>query len=454
MDTATLRDRLRQVVNGGQPAPATTAAAPMPTPARANGPDVATVLGGEWRNDVHGRSFVVRRRYAAEESYGAYTVGQLAATLDASLAGMRLLGGANTSGPFVFFDLETTGLSGGAGTCAFIVGCGWFEADGSFITEQHLLVDYGTEKGMLRRVACDMARAGAFVTFNGKSFDAPVIETRYLFHRLSSPCAERVHVDLLHPARRFWGGASETGCSLIALEREVLSVRRIGDVPGFEIPARYFQFIRSGDARPLAGVLEHNRLDLLSLAGLTAYLVRLVDAGPGDARHALEALALGRTYERAGLDERAAHAYEQAVAACCQPVPGRRPLSRLLQDEIQVDALRALALAARRQRRYEAAAAHWQQLLDLPRCPREVTREAMEALAIHHEHRVRDLAAAKLFALKSLDEGSDAAWGDAVRHRLKRIERKISERRSPLFPSSSPAQPSCGSPTSARRTSS
>jgi tetratricopeptide (TPR) repeat protein len=201
-------------------------------------------------------------------------------------------------------------------------------------------------------------------------------------------------------------------------------------------------------------VLEHNRLDLLSLAGLMSYLMRLVDAGPGLARHALEALALGRTYERASLDERAERAYEHALVLSGQGVPGRRPLPRPLQDEIQVEALQALAIAARRQRRYEAAAGRWQQLLDLPRCPRDAARDAMQALAIHHEHRVRDLAAAKLFALKSLDEGSDAAWGDAVRHRLKRIERKISERRAPLFPSSLPAQPSCGSQTSARRTSS
>lgn len=465
MDTATLRDRLRQVVNGGHPpassdAPSGTAqsaqpqAAPNAAMKRDRGPELTTILGGEWRDDEHGRSFVVRRCYGADETYGAYTVGQLAATLHASQSAVPLLGGAQASGPFVFFDLETTGLSGGAGTCAFIVGCAWFEENGSFVTEQHLLVDYGTEKGMLRRAAQDLSRAGAFVTFNGKSFDAPVIETRYLFHRMTSPCAERPHVDLVHPSRRFWGGTSESGCSLIALERDVLSVRRIGDVPGFEIPARYFQFIRSGDARPLAGVLEHNRMDLLSLAGLTAYLMRLVDAGPSDARHALEALALGRTYERAGLDERAESAYEHALTTCSHPVAGRRPLPRQLLDEIQVDALRALAIGARRQRRYDAAALRWQQLIDFPRCPRDVAREAMEALAIHHEHRVRDLATAKQFALKSLDEGSDAAWGDAVRHRLKRLDRKISERRSSLFPSSWPAEPSSGSLRSARRTSS
>lgn len=451
MDPATLRDRLRQVVNGRRAQPPTLVPSPDIAALSEGAGDIEAILGGVWRDDSPGRSFVVRRRYAPESSYGRSTVGQLASVLQAVTPAASLLGGRDASGPFVFFDLETTGLSGGAGTCAFIVGCGWCEPDGAFVTEQHLLVDYTTERAMLQRVAQDLARSGALVTFNGKSFDAPVIETRYLFHRLSSPCADRPHVDLLHPSRRFWSGTSEGGCSLVALEREVLGVRRVGDVPGFEIPARYFQFIRSGDARPLVDVLDHNRLDLLSLAGLTAYLFRLVDAGPVAARHGQEALALARVYERAGLDDRAEQAYDHAVRQDAREASSR--LSRQRLDQIQVDALRALAIGARRQRRYEVAAGRWRQLLELPRCPREVAREAMEALAIYHEHRVRDLATAKLFALKSLEEGADAAWGDAVRHRLARIERKISERRPPLFPFS-PSQPSFGSRMSARRTSS
>ena len=127
--------------------------------------------------------------------------------------------------PFMFFDLETTGLSGGAGTHAFLVGCAWFDADGAFVIEQHLMTDFAGERGMLTFVAEDLAQAGALVTFNGKSFDAPVIETRYLFHRLSSPCSQVPHVDVLHPARRFWGGDPMLGCSLIALEQQLLGAQ-------------------------------------------------------------------------------------------------------------------------------------------------------------------------------------------------------------------------------------
>ena len=188
------------------------------------------------------------------------------------------MGGAPARLPFVFFDLETTGLSGGAGTCAFLVGCGAFDDDGGFVTRQFILLRHTDERALLQMVGAELAQAGALVTFNGKSFDAPLIETRYLFHRLEWTGADLPHLDVLHPARRFWseGGAGETSCSLQNLEHLVLGARRAADVPGSEIPARYFQFVRTGDPRPLRAVLEHNRLHLLSLAGLTARLLDLV----------------------------------------------------------------------------------------------------------------------------------------------------------------------------------
>jgi uncharacterized protein YprB with RNaseH-like and TPR domain len=371
-----------------------------------------------------------------------------------------LVAGAAARPPFLFFDLETTGLNGGAGTHAFLVGCGWFDEAGGFVTRQHLLASYGAERSMLQAVSHELDRAGALVTFNGKSFDAPLLDTRYVFHRLQSPCGRLPHVDVLHPARRFWGGIRlkvETTCSLVNLEQQVLGARRVGDVPGFEIPGRYFQFVRNGDARPLCAVLEHNRLDLLSLAGLTARLLHLVESGPGETRDAREALALGRVYAQAGLDDRSDHAFEHAVKMCGErgasdvsaATQGNRRAATIL---LKIDALRSLAVAARRRRRYDAAALWWQDVLDVPGCPGPIAREATEALAIHHEHRARDLAAAKRFALKSLEFEPEAAWGDAVRHRLARIERKIlSEQKPALFPSW-PSRPSCGSLRSGRRT--
>ena len=323
--------------------------------------------------------------------------------------------------PFVFFDLETTGLSGGAGTQAFLVGCGWFDDDGGFTTRQYLLARYSDERAMLAAVADDFGRAGALVSFNGKSFDAPVLETRYLFHRLEWTAARQPHIDVLHPARRFW---KEDDCSLVVLEQQVLGASRKDDVPGFEIPARYFQFVRSGDPKPLAGVLEHNRLDLISLAGLTSRLLEIVCGGPDYAENAREALALGHVYARARADERAIGAYERAVTLSATSRSRRAAL-------VTADALRALAVAYRRARRFDEAARCWSALIESG-CSSGVEREAIEALAIHHEHRRRDLESARLFALKNL-AGLGAArerWTDTAQRRLARIERKLGSARS------------------------
>jgi uncharacterized protein len=448
MDIAVLKDRLRGIVK-----PASELRdAPCASAARGDSPSVP---GGSWRETASGRSFVVRQRFAPDDLHGRSQVVEFAETLEQASAAASLVGRSSAISPFLFFDLETTGLNGGAGTHAFLIGCGWFDADGGFVTEQHLLTEFSRERHMLGVVGEDLRRAGTLMSFNGKSFDAPMLETRYLFHRLESPCANRAHVDLLHPARRFWGSAGEAGCSLGALEHQVLGVRRSGDVNGYEIPARYFRFVRTGDGSGLEEVFSHNRLDLLSLAGLAARILHLVQTGPDAAADAREALALGRVYRDSGLEERADDAFVRALALCEGHAGGGRPVAARRPDRLAVvvEALRSLALGARRQRRYDLAASRWRQLMETDGCPPHIVREAIEALAIHHEHRARDLTAAKLFALRGVELGPAAARGDAARHRLARIERKLVSERRTLFPSST-LPLSSGSPTSGPQTSS
>jgi hypothetical protein len=422
------------------------------------------ILGGAWRHTDGRRCFVVDRRWDPSALHGRERVGALAERLEQAAGEAPLFtGGAHARPPFVFFDLETTGLSGGAGTLAFLVGCAWFERDGSFVTRQFLLARHADERMLLEAVAAEFARAGALVSFNGKSFDAPLLEGRYLFHRLSWAGGGVPHVDVLHPARRFWksaaarpfqghdrgvgvsapearrraspeldGSSSERrresparhgeGCSLQALERQILGARRVGDVPGFEIPGRYFQFVRSGDARPLEAVLEHNRLDLLTLAALTARLLHMTRTGPDAISDPREAFALGHVYARAGLGTRACDAFRHAADMT------ERSTATAAMTVLKSDALRALALTQRRSRQYADAAQCWRRLLELPGCPPEIAREAAGALAIHHEHRVRDLALARRFALGSLaavTNGLRPSLAQAVRHRLARIERKM-----------------------------
>ncbi len=402
-----ISDRVRAVLRAPQPAP-TAVVAPD---SRAAG-RVEAALGGEWRHDDGSRLFVVERRWTSDDRHGDQRVGEIAARLSSagSYASALMSDDAHPPAPFLFFDLETTGLSGGAGTYAFLIGCGWCDEDGSFTTRQYLLAEHGGERAMLLALARDLSRSGTLVTFNGKSFDAPLIETRCAYHRLDWSGHTRPHLDVLHPARRFWGDGD---CSLSGLEAKILAAPRRDDVPGFEIPGRYFQFLRSGDARPLAAVLRHNQRDLLSLAALAARLLALLDSGADATDDAREALALGGLYVRAGAMVRARDAFERAIAP-----DAPRP--------IQVLALRALAVLERRARRYEAAAGWWRQVLDVPGCPPQLAREAAEALAIHAEHRARDLASARSFALKSLDAEAHRAWNDAVRHRLARLDRKLS----------------------------
>ena len=389
-------------------------------------------LGGIWREGC----FVVERRKDPAARHGREAVGTLAESLDESASEAPLYSaGADARAPFVFFDLETTGLSGGAGTQAFLVGCGWFDDDAAFVTRQFLLTRYADERPMLDAVAGQLARAGALVSFNGKSFDAPLLETRYLFHRLSWNGRQLPHVDVLHPARRFWrtdGARSfnarlygdpervalhrDHGCSLGALEKQILGVRRSADVPSFEIPRRYFQFVRTGDARPLAAVLEHNRLDLLSLAALTARLFHVTRNGPESVRDAREALALGHVYMRGGLIDRACDAYRHAVE-----MTERGAVSQV----VRIESLRALALTHRRARQHADAAACWRRLVEAPGCPTRVVHEATEALAVHHEHRDRDLDAARRFALACLEMGSEPGWVTAAQYRLARLGRKM-----------------------------
>jgi uncharacterized protein len=393
----------------------------LPEPLRAG--DLEAALGGSWQDGC----FTIDRRFAPAGRHGREAIGTFGECLDAASTQAALYAGAPASVPFVFLDLETTGLSGGAGTQAFLVGIAWFDADASFVTRQFLLTRFTDERQMLERVTLELARAGTIVSFNGKSFDAPMLETRYLFHRLATNIRALPHVDVLHPARRFWkpreaGGvaspfrAAPDPCSLVALEKQLLGVRRAGDVPGFEIPGRYFQFVRSGDARPLAAVVEHNRRDLLTLAALAARLFHLALHGPEQARDAREALALGHVYMRAGITGRACDAYAHAV-----DLTERGVVSQL----VRVESLRALALSYRRAREHAAAARCWRRLLDTPGCPPIVAREATEALAVHHEHREHDFDAARTFALRSMELDAQPAWTRAVRHRLARLDRKL-----------------------------
>ncbi len=393
-------------------------------------PEAPAVLGGEWQVVRGQRFLVVDREYHPDDRHGDVPVADAMPLSAGTWPRLSMLAGEPCDGGLLFLDLETTGLTGGAGTHAFLVGCAWFR-DGRLRIRQLLLPNAAAERRVLEAVADLAAGAGVVVTYNGKSFDLPLIETRFLYHRMATPFAGIPHIDMLHPARRLWGGVASapaqgvaTGCRLTTLERGICGFVRAADVEGFEIPSRYFQFVRTGDSRPLRVVLEHNRLDLLSLALLTARVARLLECGPAYARSLREVLGLGRLYERCGLAAEA--------LACYARVSGVRtpnPLPSLPvgpRDGATIaEALRSYAILCRRQRRYEEAAAAWKRAVGVVRCPPHILREAAHALAVHHEHRSRDLHAARRFAQQSAALTAAPRVAAAMRHRLARLERKL-----------------------------
>lgn len=431
-----LSARLREVVKrerarparGPEGAPAAAAAIReltyVPDPDPSAGLEGAAARLGGIGVDQAGACVGIDYRYAGDRSHGRRRVEWYAPRQTAPLHvfDRRVSPERPWWRHVVFFDVETTGLSGGAGTLAFLAGCGWFDDDG-FVVRQFFLAGPSGERAMLQALGEIFAGASLMVTFNGRTFDVPLMETRWAFHRQPAPTDDLAHFDMLPAARKLWGNrtrergrrrrldefSDESSCRLSALERTVLGFHRLDDVPGLEIPARYFHFLRTGDAAAIAGVLEHNRYDILSLAAVMAHAMWLAEEGAQACREPSEQVALGRLYEGAGQTDRARAAYELAADAR-DSVARRHALARL-------------ALLHRRAGQYEQAASAWQGVLDTSPLPAvdlsPLERQAAEALAIHHEHRVKDPRVARRYATL-LNEHDHQ-----VRHRLDRLERKI-----------------------------
>ncbi|RPJ78173.1 MAG: hypothetical protein EHM13_14990, partial [Acidobacteria bacterium] len=200
-------------------------------------------------------------------------------------------------------------------------------------------------------------------------------------------------------------------------EHDILGFQRYDDVPGWEIPGRYFDYVRSGDARGLEAVVEHNRLDVLSLAAVTAVALRVVDGGADEARAPYESLALGRFYENAGL-------FDEATACYRRVAEDGATMARSCHPWVRNEGLRRLAFRLHRDHRHGEAAETWERLLALG-VNEGCELEACEALAIFHEHRSRNLDRAFAYASRAFERQKEPAARAALRHRLDRIERKM-----------------------------
>lgn len=206
-------------------------------------------------------------------------------------------GGAFDIEKALFLDTETTGLSGGAGTVAFLVGVGYVEK-GRLTVEQLLMPTYAHEGEMLERISHLMADKDTVIHFNGKTFDMPLLKSRFTMNRMQDKYYELNQLDLLHPAKRLWK-LRLGSCRLCNLEKEILGFEREGDIPGSEVPERYFSYLKTNDFHLLEDIIDHNRQDIVTLMHL---LVKLLDAysRPDKATDPMDQLSLGKAFEKMG----------------------------------------------------------------------------------------------------------------------------------------------------------
>lgn len=304
-----------------------------------------------------------------------------------------------------FLDIETSGLAGGTGTFAFLVGVGRF-ARGTFSVRQFVLRDLSEEQALLAAFAAEVADCDALVTFNGKRFDVPLLEARARLTRVDLHLGGRAHFDLLYPARRLFRQSLEN-CRLTTLEREVLGVRRGPDVDGSAIPALYFEYLRTRDARPLASVLRHNVQDILSLATLMGRVVRTVE-DPLRRAGGAELASVGELYERLGNSDVALACLEAALAGPLSLEARRRTLERL-------------SLLHKAREEWDEAIAAWMEMTELP----SPGMFPFEELAKHEEHITRNVAQALRWTERAL---ALEALTDDEREALERRRARLSSR--------------------------
>jgi len=351
---------------------------------------ISRLLGGGIARNCYGEHLAIRNWFSTPEFAvpSPVTLKLLSRTRDESLS-RRTRAALENPEKWLFLDTETTGLSGGTGTYAFLVGLAWWDAGGLQI-EQLFLRDFSEEHSLLHELAERLAERPVLVTFNGKTFDWPLLENRFTMTRAIRAPQIAAHLDLLHPSRALWKFRVGS-VKLVELERQVLDPARLGwrredDIVSATIPQIYFDYLRGGVGYPLLGVVKHNQMDLRGLAALFGKINALLDAQNGEAEtDSLDLFGLSRFLHRKGEKDR-------AHSACSRALQAGLPV------EFRMQATRDLALMAKRRGERERAAELW---LELSTHPQDGIL-ACEQLAIHYERHEKNFAQAMKFAQLAL----------------------------------------------------
>jgi hypothetical protein len=316
----------------------------------------------------------------------------------------------------VFLDLETTGLSGGTGTVPFLVGLAYYRDD-RFKVTQFFLDDMAEEGRLIEEIGRFVGEMGfkSLVTYNGKAFDLPLIETRFALHRKPCPLRGLPHLDFLFSARSLWQHKYDS-CRLFNLAQEIVQAPRSEDIPGAEIPLRYFEYIRGGDFSLIEPILYHNQEDLLSLLGVVVAGAVLVERnreaearGEGDA---MDLFGVARLFERAGDSARSAALFERALAG-----------GRGLSAEASHAARKKLAHHFKRNKDWDKALAHWREMAS------GEDFECFRDLAIYFEHTAKDYPEAVRVATEglALSKGKSPAAEKDFEKRIARVKGKMAK---------------------------
>lgn len=384
-----------------------------PSPRRVPQPIEHYFPTGQSMSNQFGDYFVVDTVYRLDAAHGDLRLDALDASAVRTLCQLSQLPDEATDyRNWLFLDTETTGLAG-AGTLAFMVGVGFFERN-AFVVRQYFLRDLHEEPAMLADLFALAQEKSALVTFNGRTFDIPLLVSRGVLNRQLDPFDEMPHLDLLHPARRIWRRRLGS-VALGELEKKLLGVHRTQeDVPGFLIPTLYKQYVMSGDAQEMAGIFYHNRLDILSMVTLLGVLSRAV-AQPSAWPHALDRLGIGRWQLAMGQAGAAEETLDALFGDQQMPPMSRQQAGWLLSQQ------------HKRKQQRDRAVALWLALVELQPADRLVLIE----LAKHAEWHAKELDAALSWTERALEcAEAESNWSNSaeiaeLRHRKRRIERKL-----------------------------
>lgn len=375
--------------------------------------EIDSVVAGTYRATPLGDVFVAEQTYPSDYIYGESPLVSPAPLSVMSQWAKDLQISQLPLSSFAFLDTETSGLSGGTGTYAFLVGVAKFVED-KFILQQFFMRDPAEEPALLEGLSRFIAPCQALVTFNGKAFDAPLLSTRYRLHQIPIPYEDYSHLDLLPLARRLWRDRLESR-ALKYLEEHVLGLTRSSEeVPGYEVPWLYFDYLRTGDARPLGGVFYHNAMDVVAMAALLAHMNDMLENPyDGKVQHGLDFVALGKLFEDLGHWDEAARLFERGLE------------SDLAESDFGV-AVKRLSILQKRRGDMGEAVRLWEQ------ATKQGHLYAFIELAKYYEHKERDVQSALKWtksALKRVEEADLPAymrkfWLSEIEHRMERLERK------------------------------